>query len=597
MKNILLLFYYCAILGNLSAQTFTYNFPGDFDNTPAAFVRKDDGRFLIAGTTGGVFSSLEHFNTKGYLLDWDTENGLQSHKLLEIYGVTTLLDAMELSNGNIIVVGRDNFCSAPNIMLIYAKCFDTLGNLLWTTYTDTIHQYQNWLIFDFIPLAVRPSDGKVAILYSHDLTTGIKLLDQNTGQILFAASHPGEMVGLKINPINNNMVLIGKSNILQINPENGMKVEKKYLIPNWDNYTHVFVDSAGTIWALSKYGRITKWLPGLDPTTSFVPDIWGAVQWTDHGPGYAELRKTSATGYSLKFFDADFQLQSVITLPDLNAFNVVKMYLDTGTIFFACIEEHGPDNGLAGWKSSNLLIHRFGYDGAPKETEDPDLAVTGITVEVPPVFSEIPGTSNWQITGGKYVVTIRNNGNVPVDEAHILSGKIGKLQTDICFVENKHHYSAHLQNLNLTPGEETTVTIDSLNIIAAAEIDAEPWRLCFWAAAPDQRRDMDLSNDHACLVFYDVVPTKEPVLPASIRVLPNPAITSIRILLSEGNSNADAYRIFSTSGRLMKQGVLPIDAAEFSVGVAELPAGFYFVEAVSTSGARYLARFVRINKH
>ncbi len=85
MKNTFLLLLCCAFLGNMSAQTFAYHFPGDFDSAPSAFVRKTDGRFLIAGTTGGPSRYHDYRSpSKGYILDWDADEGLVTSKQLEI---------------------------------------------------------------------------------------------------------------------------------------------------------------------------------------------------------------------------------------------------------------------------------------------------------------------------------------------------------------------------------------------------------------------------------------------------------------------------------------------------------------------------------
>lgn len=595
MKNTLLCLLCSAFLGNLYAQTFAYNFPGDFDSAPSAFVRKADGRFLIAGTTGGPSSSFTYSSaSKGYILDWDAAAGLLNSKQLEIYGESRLYDMLELANGNIVTSGWDNFCSKPNITLIYVKCFDPAGNLLWTSYTDTIPKNPTWANINTIQLAVRPGDGKVAQVFNAANTGTVNLLDPDKGKILFKSVLLERYNGLAVNPVNNNLVLIRSSAITQINPDNGQTITQYDLLPVLSaRYNHVLIDAAGTIWAISNdYATITKWALNKAPTNLTVPNIWSGIQWVVHGSGFAEYRHTDTAGDFIHFFDANFQLQSVVKLPNLVNFKFRKMYLDTNTIFLAGFEEHGPKANTYGSgaeeASSNLLIRRFGYDGLPQETEDPDIAVTGAKIEVPPVITQPTGASTWQIIGGKYALTVRNNGNIPVHEVHILSSDIGIFEYDNdCYIKDKRHFNIHLQNIHLAPGEETVVTIDSLNIVSAAYLS---WSLCFWTATPNQRRDLDYSNDYACLKLFAPVPTEEPTqTTAELRVIPNPATAAVRIVLSAARGHQDAYRIISSSGRLLQQGVIPAGAGEFSVEIEDLPVGVYFVEAGGVFG-----RFVKL---
>jgi hypothetical protein len=183
---------------------------------------------------------------------------------------------------------------------------------------------------------------------------------------------------------------------------------------------------------------------------------------------------------------------------------------------------------------------------------------------------------------------MRNQGNVPVDEVQILSNDIGILQYDnTCHLKDKRHFSITLKNINLAPGEEMFVTIDSLNIVY---ITPQPWNLCFWTAAPNQRRDIDYSNDDACLTFWDAVPTEEPIQTrAGLRVLPNPATESVRIILSAVSGNTNNYRIFNSSGLVLQHGIIPAGVGEFSIGIEEMPAGLYFVETGGVFG-----RFVKL---
>lgn len=597
MKNTLLLLLCCAFQVNISAQTFAYNFPGDFDGEPFAFVKKSDGRFLIAGTSGGPFDRyFFHRSTNGYIMDWDAEEGLINSKQLEIYGRTTLHDVVELINGNFAASGWEIPCSEPNKALVYVKCFDLTGDLLWTKYTDTITANAFSVHLTPIKLAVRPGDGKIAQVFNAGTSGTVNLLDQNNGEILYK-SVMGGINDLAVNPKNNRLVVISGSIIRQINPITGNVISQLGVLPQWwASYSNVLVDAAGTVIAISDaHSAVTKWPLNSSTTTTFpVINISNGVQWVTHGSGFAEYRSTS-NGDNIRFFDADFQLQSVTTLPNLTNFQTRKMYLDDNTIFLAGFEEHGPRANSSGSgldeASSNLLIRRFSYDGSPQETEEPDIAVTGISIEVPPVFTEYPDGMAWQIIGGKYALTLRNNGNILINEVQILSSEIGILEYDsTCRWQHKYHFSRHLQNINLAPGEETVVTIDSLNIPYASNSDTHPWKLCFWTAAPNQRRDADYSNDYTCLKFYDAVPTEEPTKTnTGLRIHPNPASKLIRIIMPEVNTNPGTYRILSYTGMVVQQGNIPTGTNEFPVVVEDIPAGVYFVETGGIFG-----RFVKL---
>ncbi len=599
MKNTLLLLFCCFFLGNMSAQTFAYNVPGDFDNCPTAFFKKADGHFLIAGTTGGPEWTVGSLSLTGgpyfhadlgnvYLLDWGAETGLLNSQRLEVYGAAVLYDMVELLNGNMVASGWEYRCAGPvETTLIYMKCFDPAGNLLWTKYTDTIQLSPRWNNLNLIKLAVNPNDGKIAQLFNSKYSSTINLLDPNNGEILF--KYPSSRCnGLAINPVNNNLVVITNKSITQINPNDASTISQSGLLPISAYFNHVIVDAAGTIWAIPDGSVILKWPLNGSPIALSISHIWYGT-WVATGNGYAEYGETN-DGNSIYFYNADFQLQSVTKLSNLANFKVTKMYLDTNTIFLAGYEEHGPGTNFTSNygknASSNLLIRRFNYDGTPQDTEDLDVAITEATIEVLPTFNKASNDTTWNINGGKFVVTLRNNGNVPVKEVDISADINGFLQVDTsCHLKNKSHYSFHLADINLAPGEEQTVSIDSINNVYNTAIFAVPLKICFSASAPNHRRDVNFQNDYTCLSIYETIPTVAPAQTNNgLQVFPNPATASIQIVLSAASKNPETYRILSSTGRVLQQGTIPTGATEFSVGIEEIPSGLYFVETGGVFG-------------
>jgi len=83
----------------------------------------------------------------------------------------------------------------------------------------------------------------------------------------------------------------------------------------------------------------------------------------------------------------------------------------------------------------------------------------------------------------------------------------------------------------------------------------------------------------------------------SMVIFPNPASDILYVQIPEESNQQVQIQILDAYGRPQydQNALAGVNGIKLDLP-AELPTGFYFVEAVSTSGARYLARFVRTNR-
>lgn len=564
------------------AQTLAYNFPGDFDAHTSCFTRHADGLFLIGGLSGATGEC----RSKGFLMGWREDgegNGIEWLQTIQSPdGGAAVLATSVLDDGNIIAAGWTHLAGSAQPALFVAA-YSAAGNPLWMKQIDTLASAPSWL-----RLAKRSGD-QIVLLRKSNSGPGdnLLILSATDGSPVYSR-YISVAEDVAVHPLTQEIVVVGGNELLRFHPENGTNSEQNPV----PDLKRVRINSTGNIYTMNEAGTISRFSP--TGTVSHIgTGMWYSSDFVLHNDGPVIGKSTGVnppqqnTVFTIRLFnDSLVQQGEPVIIPFNTQFSPSLLAFNDNRIFLAGYEQHGPDacfyQATGYLASTNPVVRVFSFDGTPQSPAVYDAEIESVDVVEPPFFEETsppPGASSpyWNITGGVFRFTIKNQGTTTLHSVNLLGGRLGNYHF-YCDVDMPF-YSERLDDLALEPGESMVVDV-AIQVENIQSTWVMPWQPRFWVAAPNDQADYDWTNDYVELVFWDLVPTRTPGDPAqSIRAFPNPADDEIRVVLPgpAGNSEASG-RIFNVAGQLVQSFVVPAGTREFSEPVADWPARYYLIE-------------------
>lgn len=139
-------------------------------------------------------------------------------------------------------------------------------------------------------------------------------------------------------------------------------------------------------------------------------------------------------------------------------------------------------------------------------------------------------------------------------------------------------YWKEFNNLNIAPGQTTSIAIDTLNEYGMY-IPHFPftYQFCSWVSCPNNKPDRNPSNDYLCdtIVYEAPVGISEIQNENPVHIYPNPFVSEITIQFSDENGIGSEYEIYSIYGKKVLSG--PCYDNENNINLSSLSSGVYMI--------------------
>lgn len=112
------------------------------------------------------------------------------------------------------------------------------------------------------------------------------------------------------------------------------------------------------------------------------------------------------------------------------------------------------------------------------------------------------------------------------------------------------HFFKQFSNLNLAPGQSTTLSWDEFTATFVEYPSGNNMELCFWSSMPDGKSDINPNNDVACADFFVNDEEQQPEQ-IGFEVFPNPTTSSCSIFYSLPAVSDSELSIYDAMGRLL----------------------------------------------
>lgn len=196
----------------------------------------------------------------------------------------------------------------------------------------------------------------------------------------------------------------------------------------------------------------------------------------------------------------------------------------------------------------------------------PDLAIVDITFPDTVRYTTVNWGPffEWAIQFGKVVVTIKNEGSLPVESYQL------NLKDFYCpgICPGELNFTTLISDIPLQPGEERDVEFASQLYYDCSDPLSE---ICIWVSGPNGAPDANPSNNRFCKKFIAYLGSEELNNQPSIAVYPNPSSGIIHL---SGLEISTPYRLFNANGQWVKTGVADSETLDFS----GLPKGLYLIQ-------------------
>jgi hypothetical protein len=221
-----------------------------------------------------------------------------------------------------------------------------------------------------------------------------------------------------------------------------------------------------------------------------------------------------------------------------------------------------------------------------------DARVSLVTIDTAyTVAYYIPGPNHWLVTYFYSMeVTVQNNGT---DTLHTVTINHNPYNYPYCGFD---FYSEKFSGLSLAPGQTVILQTPIIAKGAAMPLSQPPTNTitisaCFWTSAPNQRSDIDHSNDEICGTYtYITTGLADQHFVDDLSVFPNPFRETITI--SDENSSICAIELYSADGKLIqKKG--EGDSKIKHVSAEGIAPGFYVLKLYHKDGNTQLIKLIK----
>ncbi|MCB9290719.1 MAG: T9SS type A sorting domain-containing protein [Lewinellaceae bacterium] len=280
-------------------------------------------------------------------------------------------------------------------------------------------------------------------------------------------------------------------------------------------------------------------------------------------------------------YDENLALQSDFTLPEGHHFSLIALAPDgvvlAGTERFGSL---GPGKG-----NNAAFLKKYDFDGNTVITNR-DAGVTGFRLEQEPVLAY---SGKYQLTLPALKARVQNFSDSTLQRVN-LNVKFPGINTNCGW---KHQgFSQRFDSLGLLPGEAMELTWEGVQA-SFAEDPSGSWELCIWTSMPDQKLDVDPSNDLYC-INIDIPVDVEEVSPFSdyaFRIYPNPAASGSTIETRLPFGTEGEIRIFNSLGQQLEAIPVKDGASNFFSG--SFPPGLYYISLAVEGRVIQVEKFVK----
>lgn len=558
MKNLYLLLLFPAFFAKGQNQTWQV----DFNANVTTLSPLPNGHWLVGGAVGGA----NWLFSNGYLAETNLEGTYFLSKEADIVDRTIVQAALPLPDGRQVVSGLSEACDVG--LGGFIRLYNAAGTPVWTRATNL--QAPNEFFPGISALLLTAQQELIAVggntILRLDLETGLTIQEKL-------------MVGVSFYDItsSNGAYLVATGNKIFSMDDSLNLTQIAAPLSAGTHYQRIVAGPNNGFFALQNDNKVQyrRW-NGTDfewrvlTTGLQVNDIVA----TDHG---AMLCGMAGGLGQVMFITDSTQVETTgfaLPAPDLIP-QRVRIAPGTGEIVVAGLELHGPfpriwesptDNSSG---SQHFWIQSFQPDGSTQNSGVDAALVEMITNKLPKAepYTGAPWTLyNWRIySDGNFSVRLKNTGSEPLHSVHILAGRYSVDDPGFCPALN--YINKRFSQLDLAPGADTTLLIGDLGYGYAEKVN--PWQLCFWVTAPNDKVDANHDNDFVCGEFNLISAAHEPEI-TDLTLYPNPAQDAIYISGTPG-----WCRIFNAAGQFVSE---QIPMADQRIDVSRLPAGLYLLQ-------------------
>lgn len=258
---------------------------------------------------------------------------------------------------------------------------------------------------------------------------------------------------------------------------------------------------------------------------------------------------------------------------------------------YSDIIEFGISTGPFGIKNSSLWIKSFPKNTLPPK-EQIDIGISNIqisSVEVQDSTVCFFGETEGSFYFNDVKITVKNFGSETVSNFKI--NGLFELCPFICPSWFSYHES--YVNVMLQPGEEMEFDLGTL-FYPALRFSGDEYELCFWTSNPDNKTDVNFSNNRFCLTL-DVLSTdlKNLVQENTFEVFPNPTSDNLNIKWSEDfNAKNSSIIILDAFGKVVKQ-IFSKNSEVEIIDLNGMDTGIYFVKIITEDGKFFTKKVIK----
>ena len=248
--------------------------------------------------------------------------------------------------------------------------------------------------------------------------------------------------------------------------------------------------------------------------------------------------------------------------------------------------------GPFGIKNSSLWVKSFPKNSIPPK-EPIDIGISNMQVGLVEIHDStnchfIQSEASFYFHDVK--VTIKNFGTETVSNF-----KLNSL-FEICPFICSSWFSFHEEYVNvmLQPGEETEFDLGTL-YYPFLRYSGDEYEFCFWTSNPDNKSDINFSNNRFCLNIDNIMTDLENLaVENTFEIFPNPTNDVLTINWPENfNPKNSSILIFDAFGKVV-QPISPKNNDFEKIDLTGFDAGIYFVKIITEEGKSYTKKLLKI---
>lgn len=582
MRTLILLFLTLTVLQVSHAQRRDRSISLGFKTWPGLVKPMSGGRWLVVAQsetipgknyTDSIFAVI--FNTKGDVL---LRKRLDIPKALD----SKMADAVVTQDGGFVVSISQGACDvSPNPCLIQKITAE--GHTAWTRLSNDSTRLPHLL-------ELAPDGNLIGVNHRQQVLK----IDPITGETIWQA----EMIGPKpwydthdfaLIPGTELLIAIGSPD-LQVWGRDGTPGTYTYLIANeyehpdpnlfsFQNlvmrpdeycYAHssIYSLSTSTLFRFNKYGEEVVALKNypfyIKALSANQSHIFIVAQRTDKK---TMLLKTDFAGNILDTLVQPAEWHDVDYVTN-----------QEGNVAAVGLSGSGPAAQVAPWERFNaqgLWFHA--QDNTATAPATSNAAVTMVqqmspldTQSIASIFS--PTGRFYSIKGGQFQVQVSNTGSEVLDEVDVMFS-FAWSKWSICHFRSAHR--RHYSKLNLAPG--ASILLEFGDLLGEQQHEV-PTELCFWTASPNEKPDIDHSDDVFCLT-----PTVNAFIPSDELIALSPNPVSDELLVINATQFSD-YQIHDLLGKVVGRGSFPAGQERTLIPVHHLKPSHYWLRIGTWTG-------------